>query len=157
SKDANTAHRRDRSVDPIRIARRDGDVGLHESVSAVRAGQPVRQLLPRRPAVRRLEDAAVRAVPRPVFPGALARLPQAGVHDVRIFRIELDVRRAGVLVLEQPLLKGAPAVGRSEDAALVARSIWVAERRDEHAVRIAWVDDDVRDLLGVAEAEMAPR
>ena len=61
-------------IDPIRIARSDRDVSLHDTV-AFTPGQPLRQLSPRRAAVGRFEDAAARACPRAVFPGPLSLLP----------------------------------------------------------------------------------
>ena len=49
-----------------------------------------------------------------------------------------------------------PAVGRSKDAALLVRAVRMPEHGDEQPVRVARVDDDLRDLLAVAQAEMRP-
>src|SRR5262249_20200797 len=46
---------------------------------------------------------------------------------------------------------------RSENAALLVRAVRMTERGHEHAIRVARIDDDVRDLLGVAQTEMRPR
>ena len=61
------------------------------------------------------------------------------------------------VVLRQHLLKRAAAVGRSIDAALVVRTVGMAEHGDEQPIGVARVDDDVGNLLAVAEAEMRPR
>src|SRR5262249_43254840 len=71
SKDADAARARDRRVDPIAVARRDGDVGLDHAL----ARKTGRQRLPRLAAVRRLEDAAAGAAPRAVLPRTLPLFP----------------------------------------------------------------------------------
>src|SRR5437870_324680 len=81
-------------------------------------------------------------------------IPQAGVDDVGVFRIEFKIGSAGVLVLRQHLLERASAIRRPEDAALSIRSVRMSEDCDEQAIRVAWVNDDHRDLLSVAQAEM---
>src|SRR5205814_6156212 len=48
------------------------------------------------------------------------------------------------------------AVGRSEDAALVIRSVRMPERRDEQAIGIPGVDQHRGNLPRLAEAEMLP-
>src|SRR5436189_84819 len=85
---------------------------------------------------------------------SLPLLPQARVDDVRVARIEFEVGRTGVLVFREHLLKRSPAVGRSVDAALVVRPVRLPEHRDEQAVGVARIDDDVGNLLAVAKAEM---
>ena len=99
------------------------------------ARQALRQRLPRRAAVGRLEDAAVGALPRAVFPRPLPLLPHRGVDDVGVGGIDVDVLAAGVHVLEQHALEVLAAVGGAEDAALLVGSVRVAERGDEEAVR----------------------
>ena len=150
--DADRLPRRDRRVDAARLARRDRDVGLHDVLR-----QTACQRTPGRAAVGRFEDAAVGAVPGAVLPRTLTRLPQTRVDDVGIPRIELEVRRAGVLVLVEHFLKRSSAVDRSEDAALFVRPVRMAQHRNEQAIGVARVDDDVRNLLAVAKAEVRPR
>ena len=142
---------RDRRVQPPVVGRRDGEVGLDDR------WEPVGERLPRGPAVGRLEDPAARARPHRVLPRPLPLLPQRGVHDVRIDRVDVDVVPARVLVLVEHLLKGLAAVERSEDAALLVRPVRMAERSDEQAVGVARIDVDARDLLGVVETEPGPR
>ena len=119
-----------RRVDAPRIARRDRELGVDDAV-----GQPLLQRLPGRAAVDRLEDAAVGAAPRAVLPRSLALLPHRRVDDVGVGGIDVDVLAAGVLVLEQHALERAAAVGRAEDAALLVRTVGMAERRHEQPVR----------------------
>ncbi len=71
--------------------------------------------------------------------------------------IDVDVLAAGVHVLEEHALEGAAAVGRPEDAALLVRTVRMAERGDEQAVRVLRVDGEFGNLLRVAQAEMRPR
>ena len=151
--DPDAARARDRGVDAIAVARRDRDVRLHDAFGR----QTVRQRLPRAAAVGRLEDAAARTRPRAVLPRALALFPQAGVNDVGVFRIEREIRSAGVLVFREHLLEGAAAVGRAIDAALRAWPVRVTEDRGEQPVGVARIDDDHRDLLPIAQAEVRPR
>ena len=137
---------------PLRIARRDPDLGVDDAV-----GQALRQRLPRRAAVDRLEDAAVGAVPRRVFPRTLALLPQRRVDDVGVRRVDVDVLAAGVDVFEEHALERLPAVGRAEDAALFVRAVGMAERGDEQPIGVFRIDGDFRNLLRIAQAEMRPR
>ncbi len=104
-----------------------------------------------------LKNPAAGARPHRVLPGPLALLPERGVHRVGVRRVDVHVVAAGVLVLVEHLLERPPAVGRSEDAALVVRPVRMAEGGDEHAVGAARIDLDPRDLLRVAEAQVGPR
>ena len=86
----------------------------------------------------------------------LLLLPERGIHDVRIARIDPHVVAARVLVLVEHLLERPAAVRGSEDAALRVRPVGMAERRDEDPVRVAGVDVDHRDHLAVEESEVRP-
>ena len=148
--------RGDPRVNPLRIGRRDADPYPAQAVS--RGRKALGQRLPRRPAVGGLEEAAGRAGVRVVvLPGRLSRRPQHRVHRLRVRRIEREVDRAGVLVLVEHLLERDAAVGGAEHAALLVRSVRMAERRDEQARRILRVDDDRADLARVPQAEVVPR
>jgi hypothetical protein len=70
--------------------------------------------------------------------------------------VDRQVHRAGGIVEKQDLLPRAPTVGGAEHAALRVRPERVAHGRDVGAVGVAGVDDDVADLLGVAEPEVLP-
>src|SRR6185436_1766462 len=119
--------------------------------------QSLLQLLPRGAAVGRLEDAAVGALPGAVLPWPLPLLPHRRVDDVGVRRIDVDILAAGVDVLEQHALEALAAVGRSKDAALFIGAVGMAERGDEDPVRVARIDDQLRNLLRVAQAKVRPR
>ena len=137
-------------VDRVRVARGDGEIRLKDR------GKPVAELLPRRATVDGLEDPTARAAEGAAFDEALLLLPERGVHDVRIARIDLDVVGAGVLVLVQHFLKRPTAIGRAEDAALLVRPVGMAEGGDEEAIGIVRIDCDHRDHLRVVETEIRP-
>ena len=119
--------------------------------------QPLRERPPRLAAVRRLVEAAAGSRELAVLPRPLPCLPERRVDDVGILRIESHVRRAGVGIAIEDLKERVAAVRRLEDPALLVRSVGVAEHGDEQPVRVAGIDDDLRDLLPVAEAEVRPR
>ena len=141
-----------RDVDTSRTARRDGELGVDDA-----SRQSLRERLPCRTAVSRLEDPAVGAVPGAVFPWSLPLLPHRGVDDVGVGGIDVDVLAAGVGVLEQDALECLAAVGGPEDAALFVGTVGMTERGDEEAIRIPRVDGNLRDLLRVAQSEVRPR
>ena len=62
-----------------------------------------------------------------------------------LLRIDRDVDRGGLVVAEQRALPRLAAVGALVDAALLARRAQLAERRDEHDVRVGRMDADLRD------------
>ncbi len=71
-------------------------------------------------------------------------------------RIEDDVDRAGVFILEQDLRPTLAAIGRAENAALRVRTVGVADRRDINDVLILGVNDERADVAGVFQADVAP-
>src|SRR5205823_5477870 len=89
-------------------------------------GQSFGELRPRRAAVGRLEDAVACATEALPLDEALLLLPERGVDDARVRRVDADVVAARVLVLVEHLLERPPAVGRPEDAALRVRPVRVA-------------------------------
>ena len=96
--------RGDPGVDPLRIIRREADADAAQAVGC--CWQTAGQRLPRRAAVSGFEQAARRAdVGVVVFPRALARGPQHGIHVLRVRRIESEIDRPGVLVFVQHVLK----------------------------------------------------
>ena len=136
-----------------RIARRYRDARLADSLF----GQAGRQLLPRRAAVGRLEDAAARAVRRRVrVPRRTSRIPESRVHDLRIRRIDHHLDGTDVLVLVEHLLPRLAAIDRLEDAALGTRRVQMPDRRHEHDVRILRVHRDSADVLRVVEPDVRP-
>ena len=79
------------------------------------------------------------------------------VDDLGILWIDRDVGAAGVFVLVEDPGPVLAAVVRAENAALFARPVGMAEHGGEHAVGIARIDGERRNLLPVAQAEMRPR
>ena len=51
----------------------------------------------------------------------------------------------------------APAVSRSKDPARLVRSVRMSQDRDEQRLRVLRIDDDLRDLLAVAQTVVRPR
>src|SRR5664279_857408 len=72
-------------------------------------------------------------------------------------RIEYNIDRAGIFVLEQNFLPGLAAVGGAEDAALRVRPPCVSQSCDENDVGVAWVDDDRSDVARVFQPNVCPR
>src|SRR5439155_20877818 len=116
----------------------------------------VRQLLPGCAAIgglvqRRLAAAALEV------PGPPAVGPHAGVNDVRVGGIDVDVGAPGLVVHEQHFLPALAAIARLEHAALVVRAPLVPHAARVGYVRIARVDADARDAIGIVEPEVRPR
>src|SRR6185312_9366431 len=123
----------DQRVDAIGISARDGDADL--AVSAGRQPRIPGDLRPGLAAVGRLEEPAAGAAAGHLVLDAV-RLPQCGIHHVRILRIDRNVDRAGPGITKQLPLPGLAAVDALEDAALVARRAVLAEVGDEDDVWI---------------------
>src|SRR5439155_11943894 len=113
-------------------------------------------LLPRAAAVARPVQAASRAAAGEA-PRRPVRLPERREQDVRVAGIHGQVDRPGLVVLEEDLLPALAAVPGTEDAALRARTVRVAQGRDVDEVRVLRVDDESGDLAGVLEPDARPR
>src|SRR5262249_6575967 len=112
---------------------------------------------PVRAAVGGLEEAAAGTVRRRVDePRRTADGPERRVHRLRIRRIERQIDRADAVALVEHLLPRRAAVLRSIHAAIGMRTVDVAERRDEHDVRIPRVHDYAADLPRRLEADVLP-
>jgi hypothetical protein len=132
----------DRDPDPAEALREGGQAGLDRP--------------PAVSAVRRLVEPAALAGEDPVLPRSLPRLPEDGIHRVRVAGAEGHVGRADVLVDVEELLERLAAVCRAVDPPLLVRTVRVAEDRHEEPLLVLRVHDDLRDLLAVAEAEVGP-
>ena len=120
------------------------------------AGRPFAlQLAPGDPAVGGAEQSAARAAAGEV-PGLAAHLPQGGVDDLGVVRIEGDVDRAGVLVAIEHLGPALAAVSGAEHAPLAVRPEGVADGGDHDDVRISGVDDDRPGLTRVFQPDVGP-
>src|SRR6266550_6585365 len=109
-----------------------------------------------RAAVGGFEDSALRAT-RHEFPRRSVRMPDGGVNDFRIRRIENQVECTSGITAEERLLPRLPAIDRFENAAL---RIWpedVTERRHVNDVRILWIDSHAPDLPAFGESDVLPR
>ena len=143
----------DQRVDAAGIAARD----LRRDLSDGRLRQPVTvEPFPGESAVDRLVQAAAGAAADP-SPGVNLELPHPRKEDARIAGVDGDVRAAGVLVDEQGALPGLAAVGGAVHAALLLRTVGVAERAREHDLGIARVDQHAADAAGQIEPAVFPR
>ena len=141
----------DHRIEHLRVAGCERDVGLQDR------WESHRELLPRRATIGGLEDAVAAAAEALSLDEALLLLPERGVHDVGVLRIDAHIIGARVFVLVQHTLKRRATIERSEDAAFRIRSVRMAERCDEQPVRIFRVDVDHRDHLRFAQSQVRPR
>ena len=108
-------------------------------------------------AVGGLEEAAVRAAPRTVFPGAFLTFPHTDVDNVRMVRINLNFRCTGKFVDKKNILKGFAAIYCPVKPTLLIGPIRMPGYCYEDAIGIVPVDCNLTDLLSVAKTEMRPR
>ncbi len=150
----------DRGVDAAGIGRGKAKVDLNDRLGLRRrrggVGGEEMELAPGRAAVGRFVEAAVRTAPGGVLPRALAGFPETGVDDGRVLGIEGELGAARVLVDVEDALERPAAVEGAVDAAFLVRAVGMAEDGGEEAVGAARIDDDLRDLLAVPEAEVGP-
>ncbi len=106
-------------------------------------------------AVRALEHAAARAAARHLVLLAV-RLPQRRIDHVRVVLVDHDIDRAGLVVSVEHLPPAIAPVRALEDAALVAGGAVLAERRHKNDVRVERMDSDLRDPVGLGEADVLP-
>src|SRR5438270_13047316 len=94
-------------------------------------GQAVaRQVGPARAAVGRAVQAAPRTAAREV-PWQPSCLPERGIDDARVVRIEADIDRAGLLVLVEDLAPGLAAVAGTGRSARRVGAECLAQGPDE--------------------------
>src|SRR4029453_2746906 len=89
-------------------------------------------------------------------PRRSARIPQAGVDDLGVARIDDDVDGADAVVRVEDLLPCLAAVLRSIDAAIGMGTVEVTKRGDEHHVGVARVHGDTPDLPRGLETDARP-
>src|SRR6185369_11664810 len=83
--------------------------------------------------------------------------PHAGVENVWICRIDLEIGDAVLIVDVEGLGPGLTAVRSHEHAAFFVWTKSVSERTDVNDVRVLRIDDDGGDSLAVFEAHVLPR
>ncbi len=92
------------------------------------------------------------------FPRRDARGPQNRIDNLRILRIERQVRSAGVFIFVQYFLERCAPVDGAEHAALGARPVRMPFDGHEEPFCIVRVDDDIRGFAASSHApEMSPR
>ena len=119
-------------------------------------GEPLSQWPPRVTAIGRLEESAARAAEYAVLPRTLPRFPKHRVHGLRVARVKGNVDAARVFIFIEDLLERAAPVRRAKNASLFIGTVRVAQDGHEQPVRIVRIDDDLRDLLTIAESQMGP-
>ena len=140
-------------VYPARVARSKRDPDATE----ILRGEAPRDRLPGVAAVLGAVEAAARPVRGRVrVPGRPPRLPERGEDRPRVGRVEGEIDRARVLVLEENARPAPAAVLRAEDPALGVRPVRVAERRDVDEVGVARIHDDPPDLPRGLETDVRP-
>ena len=142
-------------VHAVPVRRRNADADAAQPLVETR--QPAGELLPGVAAIGGAKQAAAQPRKRPVLPRPLPRLPQHGVNNGGAARIESQIHRAGVLILIEDPLEVVAAIGRSVHAALRVGPVRVAQNGYEQTLRIVRIDDDVGDLLAVAQPQVPPR
>ena len=141
----------DRGVDDARVDGRDRQADLAD----VALGQAHGELAPGLAAVLALVDARLGPAAHERR-DAPAPLVGRGVEDVRVRGVELDRRDARVLGDLEDERPGLAAVRGLVEAALAARRPERPLGRDEDDVRIARVDQDPADVLGLREPHVRP-
>ena len=132
--------------------RRDREADLPH----VAGGQADRQLAPGLAGVGGLVDARVGTAAHERRDGTPA-LVGRGVDDVRVRRVELDAGDAGVLVDLERDRPGGAAIRRLVEPAFAAGRPERPFGGDVDDVRVARVDEDARDVLGLAQTHVRPR
>ena len=131
-------------VNPFRIARRKRD---SDSPEAFRRQALSRHRLPVVSAViRTIQPAAGPTRRRVDAPRRPSCLPQRSVNRSRISRLERQINRSRVLVVEQNLLPLLSSVFRTKNAALLVRSVRVSQRRHKNPVRVARIHQNSSNL-----------
>src|SRR4029079_11416432 len=92
-----------------------------------------------------------------IFQRSLTRLPQRSINDFRVARIDLHIAPADVLIAIKKPFKCFATIDRSLNPALLVRPVWMTGYRYKDAIRIFWINRQLRDLLTVAPPEMRPR
>src|SRR5262245_50485161 len=96
---------------PETVALRRGDREADFAEDAFRQSGVVRDFLPGIAAVRAAEDAAARSA-TVQFVRPAVRLPEGGIQDTRVIRIDREIDCAGALVAEEDMLPISAAVLR---------------------------------------------
>src|SRR5262249_32601548 len=132
------------------IAGSDGDADAAKLI--VRSGQSLGELPPSAAAVGGFVEPAACSLPFAVLPGSLPRRPEHAVDGLRIGWIERQRHGPRILILVKHFFPRLTAVGGTEDAALLVRTVRMSEHGHEHAIRILRINKDGRYLLAIAKS-----
>ncbi len=146
-----TELRRDERVDGARVP----PVDAKADPSELHRRQAFGELRPLLAAVGGLVDAALGTAANQLTDGPPA-LIRRGVEHVGTLRIHHQVGDAGVLADREDGLPRLAAVGGLVEAAIAARRPERPDRGHVDHVRVARIDDDVLDVLGVLEPHALP-
>src|SRR5207237_5152304 len=114
------------------------------------------ELSPGGSAVARFVQPAARSLPGAILPRSLTCGPNDCVHRLRIGGVERQRGGTGIFISVEDLLPCFAAVARAKDAAFRVGAVRMSEHGSEQAVGVARVNDERRDLLPVAQAQMLP-
>ncbi len=121
----------------------------------VAGGQPRVQLPPAVASVRGLVDTGTRPAGQ-VSPDMASALEGGGVENVRVLRVELHVRHAGVLVHLENRGPARSPVGGPEEAPVAAGGPEGPLRGDEDHVSVPGIHQDLPDMLRAPEPHVLP-
>src|SRR5581483_592465 len=142
----------DRCIDALAVCPRDGDADAAQRGSR----KPMAlDLLPGQAVIRGAIQAGARATAGEA-PRLAPHLPQRSEHDVRMMRVESKIDRPRITVTVQDSLPSLAAISCSKDSALLIGAKRMAERGDQHDLRVAGIHDDGADLPGVVQTHMLP-
>ena len=142
----------DGGVDDIAMLRRDPQRDL----SFVATGKTLGQLSPRLTSIGRFMDARFRAGIKKCPDGAVA-LVGRGVHCVRVLRIDHNIGDACVGSFAEDIFPGGAAIGGFKQPAFASGRPKGALGSDEDDVRVAGIDQDLADVLGLLESHIHKR
>src|SRR5687768_2391511 len=90
-------------------------------------------------------------------PGLALKTPHAGIKNVRVGEIDIEVGDAVLVIDVECLGPRLAAVSRHVHAALFVWTKRVAQCADVHDVGILRMDGDSRDALGFSQTHVLPR
>src|SRR5579871_3171848 len=138
-------------VDHVGFLRRD----RQRNAAGIDGRQSLGQLLPMRACVGALVDRRF-GTARDDDAGVAPALIGGSVYDIGIARVDIEVGDAGILADLQDGLPGLAPVGGFVKTAIAARREERPLRGHQNHVRIARIDPDFRDVLGVRQSHHFP-
>ncbi len=140
----------DDCVNDVWITRRDANADASHQLR-----QTVGEFVPGAAAVDRFVNAAFLAAAA-MRPGLALKTPHAGVKNVWVGRIDIEIRDAVLVVDVERFGPGLTAVRSHEHAAFFVWTKSMSECADVNDVRVLRMDGDGGDSLGVFETHVLP-